>query len=166
MADNASILAIAVPEIDRDENCELTAYPDPLSPLAKARTAGEPEDGLSGDPWTCGWGSTGDDIGPDTVWTQAEADSRRDCDLQDILTSLNVRLPWWRQLDAVRAAVLVNMAYELGVHGLLGFHQMLTAVQAGNWALAASDMDFSKWEKQVPNREGRLAAQMRTGIAQ
>ena len=151
MSDNASILAIAVAQIDRDEGCVLTAYPDPLS---------------GGDPYTIGWGSTGDDIGPGTVWTQAEADARRDCDLQDILTSLDARLAWWRNLDAPRAAVLVNMAYELGVGGLLEFHEMLAAVRADQWATAAADMGFSRWEKQVPKREGRLAAQMLTGTIQ
>jgi lysozyme len=43
------------------EGCRLTAYPDP---------------GTGGDPWTCGFGSTGPDIVPGTVWTQADADKR------------------------------------------------------------------------------------------
>ena len=38
------------------------AYPDPGS--------------ADGSPWTIGWGSTGPDIGPATVWTQAECDAR------------------------------------------------------------------------------------------
>lgn len=43
------------------EHCVLKAYPDPKT---------------GGDPWTCGWGSTGPDIGPGTVWTQDQADTR------------------------------------------------------------------------------------------
>lgn len=43
------------------------AYPDPGS--------------ADGNPWTIGWGSTGQGIGPGTVWDQAECDARFDGDL-------------------------------------------------------------------------------------
>ena len=35
-----------------------------------------PDPGTGGAPWTIGWGSTGNDIGPDTVWTKAQCDAR------------------------------------------------------------------------------------------
>lgn len=35
-----------------------------------------PDPGSGGDPWTIGWGATGPDIGPGTVWTQAQCDAR------------------------------------------------------------------------------------------
>lgn len=38
------------------------AYPDPGS--------------VNGEPWTIGWGSTGRDIGPTTVWTKQQCDER------------------------------------------------------------------------------------------
>lgn len=47
--------------IKKFEDFKLKAYPDP-------KTGAEP--------WTVGWGATGPDIGPDTVWTQDQADSR------------------------------------------------------------------------------------------
>jgi GH24 family phage-related lysozyme (muramidase) len=49
------------------EGCELEAYPDPGS--------------KDGKPWTIGWGSTGGVIGPNTVWTQEQADDRFERDL-------------------------------------------------------------------------------------
>ena len=49
------------------EGCKLTAYPDP---------------GTGGEPWTIGWGSTGQGIGPGVVWTQATADARLAQDVQ------------------------------------------------------------------------------------
>ncbi|MDN7913665.1 lysozyme [Burkholderia cepacia] len=79
------------------ENCYLTAYPDPASPLGKALQARGiwykvlagmpiPNDpvlcALSGAPWTCGWGSTGSDVREGTVWTQAQADARHDENLR------------------------------------------------------------------------------------
>lgn len=48
------------------EDCKLVAYPDPKT---------------GGDPWTVGWGATGEGIGPGTVWTQAQADHRLTEDL-------------------------------------------------------------------------------------
>lgn len=43
------------------ESCCLKAYPDPKT---------------GGAPWTCGWGSTGPEIGNGVVWTQDRADMR------------------------------------------------------------------------------------------
>lgn len=54
--------------IKQFEGCHLKAYPDPKT---------------GGDPWTCGWGSTGPDIGPGTVWTQEQADERLMVDIAE-----------------------------------------------------------------------------------
>jgi hypothetical protein len=35
-----------------------------------------PDAGTGGAPWTIGWGATGPDIGPETVWTRQECDAR------------------------------------------------------------------------------------------
>ena len=40
-----------------------------------------PDPGTGGEPWTIGWGATGADIGPDTVWTEAKCDARLEADL-------------------------------------------------------------------------------------
>lgn len=52
---------------------------------ARLRTDGlveaYPDPGTGGAPWTIGWGATGADIGPDTVWTQAQCDARLEADL-------------------------------------------------------------------------------------
>ncbi|MBZ5569468.1 MAG: glycoside hydrolase family protein [Acidobacteriia bacterium] len=72
-------------------------------------------------------------------------------------------LPWVLKLDLVRQAVLVNMAYNMGVHGLLEFAVTLTNVQAGDYEAAADAMLKSTWADQVGARAQRLAVQMRTG---
>lgn len=52
---------------------------------AKKRKDGKfeayPDPGTGGDPWTIGWGATGKDIKPGTVWTQAACDQRLESDL-------------------------------------------------------------------------------------
>ena len=45
-------------DIKVDEGLRLTPYPDPLSPLAVAIREGKPTAGLSGAPWTDGYGNT------------------------------------------------------------------------------------------------------------
>jgi lysozyme len=60
--------------------------------------------------------------------------------------------------------VMTNMAFNLGVHGLLGFHHALSAVQTGNYAAAAIAMAASTWYTQVGARAHRLCVQMSTGV--
>lgn len=48
------------------------------------------------------------------------------------------KLPWYTQLDPVRQSVCLDIAYNDGLHGLLGFHEMISALEVGNWELAAA----------------------------
>ena len=72
-------------------------------------------------------------------------------------------LPWSKDLNEPRMAVLINMAFQMGIRGLLGFPGMLGAVKAGDYKAAAEHMLDSKWEQQTPTRAHRLADQMETG---
>src|SRR5262249_36494587 len=47
----------------------------------------------------------------------------RDDDIRDVERELVTALPWVTNLDPVRYVVLLNMAFNLGVPGLLGFHK-------------------------------------------
>ena len=68
--------------------------------------------------------------------------------------------PFDDQPPAVQVA-LVNMAYQLGVSGLLGFHHMLAALEAGQYQDAARYALESKWADEVPLRAARIAGQIR-----
>jgi lysozyme len=83
--------------------------------------------------------------------------------LAKVATELERKLPWIADLDEVRASVLVDMAYNLGVAGLLGFKNTLAFVQSGEYTKAAQNMLRSKWAGQVGKRATRLAEMMRTG---
>lgn len=76
---------------------------------------------------------------------------------------LDKRLPWWRDLSPVRQRVLLNMAFNLGVTGLLGFKNTLSHIQHGRYDLATKGMLASKWSKQVGARASRLAQMMKEG---
>ena len=73
------------------------------------------------------------------------------------------RAPWTANLDAARFGCLLNMAFQLGVDGLLGFKNTLAMVRSGDYAGAADGMLNSLWARQTPARAKRLSEQMRTG---
>ena len=72
-------------------------------------------------------------------------------------------LPWVAKLDDVRQRVLLDMAFNLGVVGLLAFKRTLATIQAGDYQRAAAMMLDSKWAGQVGQRAERLSRMMATG---
>jgi lysozyme len=116
---------IACDLIKEAEGCRLEAYPDPAT---------------GGEPWTVGWGCTGPDIGPGTVWTQEQADA----DLQDRLDQVNrvvtqaVRV----RLTPQQRAALVDLAYNIGTQAFL-HSTLLQLLNAGDYAGAAKQ--FGLW---------------------
>lgn len=91
--------------IKRFEGCErlradglVEAYPDPATGAA---------------PWTIGWGATGPEIGPGTVWTQAQCDARLTRDLEryaaDVAAAICDTPTTQNQFDA-----LVSFHYNTG----------------------------------------------------
>jgi len=85
-----------------------------------------------------------------------------DNDILEAQTAVIKALPWAVELDRPRFEILVNMAFNLGIAGLLKFERFLAAVQEGSWELAAVEMLNSKWAKQVGHRADELAVMMRT----
>jgi lysozyme len=93
----------------------------------------------------------------------AEAEEMLAHDIRDRTADVLIAIPWAQRLDDVRRAVLVNMAFNLGVNGLLGFKKALAAMKVGAWATAAEHMLDSKWAGQVGLRAERLADQVVSG---
>jgi lysozyme len=72
--------------------------------------------------------------------------------------------PWFARLDAVRQAVVVMMAYQLGVDGVAEFTDMCAALERPDFESAADAMQDSKWARvDSPARAYRLARAMRVG---
>ena len=85
-------------------------------------------------------------------------------DVARIYGCLCIKLPWVSSLGDVRCAVMTNMAFNLGVPGLLNFHHDLADTQAGNYLQASEDMKESAWYNQVGARAQRLCQMMATGV--
>jgi lysozyme len=72
-------------------------------------------------------------------------------------------IPFWNKLSQPRQDVLTNMAYNLGVSGLLQFRKMLEAAKRGNVESVCDEMKNSKWFNQVGDRAEELIEQYRRG---
>ena len=84
-------------------------------------------------------------------------------DIMDRVSQLSKRLPWFNDLDEARQGVLLNMAFQLGVDGLMGFRTTLDLIGKGRYTEASEQMLKSKWASQTPARARRMSEQMKTG---
>jgi lysozyme len=95
--------------------------------------------------------------------TRAESAMLLANDIEEMDANLTRKLPWVARLDDVRRRVLIDMAFNLGVSGLLEFKRTLAAVEQGRYQEAAGMMLQSRWASQVGERAQRLARMMLTG---
>ncbi len=86
------------------------------------------------------------------------------CEAQLQELALYLQRFWWtRGLDPVRLGVIVEMAFNLGIAGLMHFVQMLACVGRQDWAGAKAAMLDSDAARELPQRYGQLAEIMLTG---
>ncbi len=76
------------------------------------------------------------------------------------------RFDWYKTLSPLRQRVIVNMAFNMGVSGVLKFKKMIAAIEIGDFDEAATQMMHSKWYRQVGDRAERLCQMMETGVAE
>jgi lysozyme len=135
-----------IDQIKRDEELRLTAYKDSL--------------GYD----TIGYGhcfkAHAEPIQP--TCTEAEAENWLREDLHSVYIDIGRKLPWIFGLGEIRRAVFVNMAFNLGIAGLLKFEKTLAAAEFGNFDIASREMLDSLWARQLPERSARLARQLET----
>jgi lysozyme len=62
-----------------------------------------------------------------------------------------------------RKAVMLSIAYQIGIYGVLKFKKMRAALEKANYSDAADEMLNSLAARQTPNRWKRNAEQMRSG---
>lgn len=95
--------------------------------------------------------------------TQTEATMILEHRVKLIQSQLRQRLPFWTQLSQNRQDVLTNMAFNMGIDGLLSFNKTLHHISNGEYREAADQMLRSLWAKQVGKRAVELADMMRVG---
>lgn len=86
-------------------------------------------------------------------WTEAKSTAVLQADIELARTALADRLPWLATLDAAAQEALIELAFNLGVDGLLGFRKMLAALKTGDRDTACEELRDSLWYHQVgPHR--------------
>ena len=113
--------------------------------------------------WTIGVGRLVDARKHGSGLRSHEIDYLLNNDIDERMEELTRRLPWFQNLDDARRGVLLNMSFQLGVDGLLGFKNTLEMVRQGKYSQAAEAMLQSKWAAQTPARAKRMSDQMRDG---
>ena len=83
-------------------------------------------------------------------------------DIEEITGQLE-RHSWYVALGPVRRKVLIDMVFNLGMAGLMGFQKMIEALNRADYERAADEMVNSRWYGQVGERGRRLERMMRTG---
>lgn len=138
-------------QLEAFEGRRKEAYPDPLT---------------HGEPFTIGVGHCGPEVHPGLVWTDEQIDAALDADITEKMSQCRSHFDWFDRLNEPRQAVVLNMAFQMGMERLLGFHDTLAAIRDERYAHAAECMRQSLWARQTPKRAVRLAHQLETGAWQ
>lgn len=102
---------------------------------------------------------------PDEI-TKDEAEAILAHDIDQVTKQLVHRWTGFTLLDEVRRDALINMAFQMGVDGLLGFKMMHKALLKGDWRKACNEALDSQWGKteELRPRSMRVAGQFLTGL--
>jgi len=91
-------------------------------------------------------------------------DALLDYDISEKSAQVAQTFPWFASLSEPRKAVIVCMAFQLGIEGLREFKTALAAMEAHNYQRAAWAFLQSKVATvQAPQRWQRFARQIETG---
>jgi len=126
------------------------------------------DEGLRLHPYTCtagkvtiGYGRNLDDVG--ITATEAEHLLRRDIDVARLDAEQFTGPAVWDGLTPARKAVIINMAFNLGISRLSQFKRLHNSLAMSSYDEAAKEMLNSRWAQQVGSRADRLAESMRHG---
>ena len=103
---------------------------------------------------TIGVGRNLDDVGI----SEEEARQLLANDIANVEAGLDHELPWWRSQPEPVQRAIGNMAFQLGISGLLQFKNMLQALESGNYEGATQAALASTCAKEVPDRAVRITA--------
>ena len=117
------------------------------------------EEGFSGTVYVCSEGFDTVGYGTRMPITKEEAELLLEYRLKGMKAQLTGYL---YDIDIKDEAwdILFNMAYQMGVKGVLNFKNMIKALKDNDYKEASIQMLDSLWAKQTPNRAKRLSDRM------
>tara|TARA_R110000737_G_C14511305_1_gene473672 strand:- start:618 stop:1016 length:399 start_codon:yes stop_codon:yes gene_type:complete len=110
---------------------------------------------------TIGYGRNIDENGGLGI-TEEEAELLLLSDIDRTVNELERAFPFFVNLDRTRAAVLIELAFNMGLPTLKKFSKMLAALWAGKNNRAAEELLNSRYARQVPARAARYAERLRS----
>ena len=84
-------------------------------------------------------------------------------DIDEAIAGCESKISFFKSLDIPRQSVLVNLAFNMGLGGLLSFEKMLGFMSEGRYNEAARELQNSLEMKEVPNRIFPLIKILETG---
>jgi len=87
-----------------------------------------------------------------TFLTEDESKLVLESRLKSIAKELDSKIPGFTSLPIDIQQMLTEMAYQLGVTGLLKFKHMLSAIEDRDWCDAYREGFDSRWARQTPKR--------------
>jgi lysozyme len=103
------------------------------------------------------------EVVPGLVWDDNMVDDALQLDIATATQGCEDNIPCFNSLNDARQGVLIGMAFQMGVQGLLGFTTFLGLVNSGQFTAAAEDLRNTRWAHQTPTRANRMATQMDSG---
>jgi lysozyme len=76
-------------------------------------------------------------------------------DLDEAISNASFHIPVFNFLSEVRQCVIVDMVFNMGIHGVLKFRNFLSALTTNNWDRARTEMFNSLWAFQVGDGPGK-----------
>lgn len=95
--------------------------------------------------------------------SREEAEYLLENDLKRCIDALE-ELPVYNKLDPMRQAVLIDMCFNLGFQGLLGFKKFIKCLEVSDWEGASKAMLSSVWANQVGHRAKKLSTIIRGAL--
>jgi lysozyme len=92
--------------------------------------------------------------------TMDEAHYLLENDMKRFDAELRRRIAWYGEAPEEVQGILLNMAFNMGVTRLLGFHATLPLIESGQYFQAGENLKVSLWAKQVKNRATRLIGRL------
>ena len=126
------------------------------------------QEGFRAEPYKCSAGKLTIGYGHNLEaerWSRGIAEAQLHDDIRDARRSL-VQHGYFGvpESEPVRRDCLVNMVFQMGMGGVLGFKNMIAALRDHDYLAASSHMLDSKWAREdTPGRANEMAEQMRSG---
>ena len=111
------------------------------------------------DKWTIGVGRNLEDVG----LSEEEIDILLQNDITRTEELLDEYMSWWSDLDYIRQDAMINFVFNVGIGTAMKFKKAMTALEEGDYDVAADEMMDSNWSKQVGQRAVEVTEMIRTG---